>query len=83
MQLGLKFPEDSSAHAVLDVALYEEQELTTADGDTYPLVIRMETITDKGKADGHTLQVPRYTQHISSIQHVVQKLLFAQYSLAL
>ncbi|KAK9905555.1 hypothetical protein WJX75_002064 [Coccomyxa subellipsoidea] len=54
--LGLKFPKDGSAHAVLDVALYEEQELTTADGDTYPLVIRMETITDKGKADGHTLQ---------------------------
>lgn len=67
MQLVLKFPKDGAAHAVLDVGLYEDRELTSADGETYPLVVRMETITEKGKADGHTLQVPAPPQQCTHV----------------
>lgn len=70
---------------MLDVALYEEQQLTTADGDTYPLVIRMETITDKGKADGHTLQVPAlpHSPHVIQTQRAARKLSPGLYMLPL
>lgn len=64
LQLGHKYPKDgTSPHAVIDVALYEERQLTFADKDTYPLIIRMEVITDKGKADAHTLEVPMLCVH--------------------
>lgn len=57
MQLGLKFPKAGAPEAVIDTGAYEERQLTAADKDTYPLVIRMETVTDKGRSDAHTLQV--------------------------
>lgn len=50
---------------VLDVGLYDERQLMEVqEKDTYPLVIRLECVTDQGKADKHTLQVPRNT-HVS------------------
>lgn len=64
LQLGLKFPDEGAseelrvAHA-LDLSLYEEAALLRHDKDTFPLVIRLETVTDKGLKDGHTLQVGR------------------------
>jgi hypothetical protein len=39
------------------VGLYEERQLTSADKDTFPLVIRLETVNDKGRAEAHSLQV--------------------------
>lgn len=42
---------------VIDMSLYSEESLTRHDKDTYPIVIRLETVTDKGLKDGHTLQV--------------------------
>ncbi|KAK9824223.1 hypothetical protein WJX72_008630 [[Myrmecia] bisecta] len=56
--LHLKFPPPSAdvSHAVLDLSRYDWAELSKANGDTYPLVVRLETITEKGLADGHTLQ---------------------------
>ena len=41
---------------MIDVAAYEERQLTAAQTDTWPLVIRMETISDKGRAEAHSLQ---------------------------
>ncbi|KAK9823998.1 hypothetical protein WJX72_006880 [[Myrmecia] bisecta] len=56
--LHLKFPPPSAdvSHAVLDLSRYDWAELSKANGDTYPLVVRLETITEKGLAEGHTLQ---------------------------
>ncbi|BDA47512.1 probable E3 ubiquitin-protein ligase LUL1 [Coccomyxa sp. Obi] len=55
--LGQKYPKEGSPHMVLDVGLYDERQLMEIhDKDTYPLVIRLECITEQGKADKHTLQ---------------------------
>lgn len=55
--LGQKYPKEGSPNMVLDVGLYDERQLMEVhDKDTYPLVIRLECITDQGKADKHTLQ---------------------------
>lgn len=56
--LGLKFPGTSpeGAQHVIDMGLYEESQLLTAGRDTFPLVVRLETVTDKGRREGHTLQ---------------------------
>lgn len=58
LQLGLNFPGTTpeGAQHVIDLSLYGEQELLAAGRDTYPLVVRLETVTDKGKREGHTLQ---------------------------
>ena len=58
-QLGLKFPKAGAPEAVIDTGAHEERALTGAERDTYALVIRMETVTDKGRAEAHTLQVRR------------------------
>ena len=42
---------------MIDLGLYEEQQLLRHEKDTFPLVIRLETVTEKGVKDGHTLQV--------------------------
>ena len=59
MQLGLKFPKADGAAAILDTSLYESTLLTPGPSSPgpFPLVVRLETITAKGLADGHTLQV--------------------------
>ena len=36
---------------------FEERQLTGAYGDTYPLIIRLECVSDKGKTESHQLQV--------------------------
>lgn len=41
---------------MIDLSLYEERQLLAAGRDTYPLAIRLETVTDKGRREGHTLQ---------------------------
>jgi hypothetical protein len=38
------------------MALYDEQQLFSAGRDTFPLVVRLETVTDKGRREGKTLQ---------------------------
>ena len=59
LQLGLKFPKADGAAAIIDTSLYEAAMLMPGPNTAgpYPLVVRLETITSKGLADGHTLQV--------------------------
>ena len=59
LQLGLKFPKADGAACIIDTSLYEPGMLMPGHGTSgpYPLVVRLETITPKGLADGHTLQV--------------------------
>ena len=42
---------------MIDMALYAEGQLTAAGPrDTFPLVVRLETVTEKGRSAGRTLQ---------------------------
>ena len=68
LQLGLKFPKADGAAAIIDTSLYDAGTLTPGPNTAgpYPLVVRLETVTAKGLADGHTLQV---CQHL--ICHVL------------
>lgn len=55
-QLGLKFPKPGaeSAHQhIIDLGRHHEASLMAAAGHTFPLIIRLETITE----EGHSLQV--------------------------
>ncbi|EFN57168.1 hypothetical protein CHLNCDRAFT_143545 [Chlorella variabilis] len=56
--LGLKFPGSApeGAQHVIDMGLYDEAALFAAGRDTFPLVVRLETVTDKGRREGRTLQ---------------------------
>ena len=63
MQLGLIFPGTSTAasEASVDLALHSEEELLgvkdTPSGQQFPLIIRLETVTEQGLAEGHSLSV--------------------------
>ena len=61
LQLGLGFPRagtDAATQAVVDLSLYEETELSAVqDGNRFPLIIRLETVTEKGLSEGHSLSV--------------------------
>ena len=60
LQLGLKFPKPGaeSAHQhTIDLKLHPEASLMAAQGHTFPLIIRLETITEDGAKAGHSLQV--------------------------
>ncbi|KAK9788571.1 hypothetical protein WJX73_002760 [Symbiochloris irregularis] len=56
--LGLQFPKADGAAAIIDTSLYDSASLTPglSSQGPFPLVVRLETITAKGLADGHTLQ---------------------------
>lgn len=59
LQLGHVYPSPGaplSEQVIIDLS-ENPQELTTAEGDVYPLIFRLETISDKGLADGHVLEV--------------------------
>lgn len=59
MQLGHTYPNPGaplSGQVIVDLS-ENPQELTAAEGDVYPLIFRLETISDKGLADGHVLEV--------------------------
>ena len=51
------FPKADGVAAMLDAGLYDRQMLLQPPEGTFPLVVRMETITAKGEAEGHALQV--------------------------
>lgn len=59
--LGLSFPGGvapvavSSAHCV-DLRRHSPEQLAVCGRDTYPLVVRLETVTEAGAREGHTLQ---------------------------
>jgi hypothetical protein len=60
MQLGLKFPKPGAEAAhqhVIDLSLHPEASLMAAQGHTFPLIIRLETITEDGAKGDHSLQV--------------------------
>ena len=66
LQLGLQFPAAGAAGAMqhmIDLARHPEATLLLAGGgaggNTHPLIIRLETITERGLQEGHTLEVPR------------------------
>lgn len=40
---------------MIDMGLYEEAQMFSTGRDTFPLVVRLETVTEKGKREGHTL----------------------------
>ena len=54
---GLMFPKADGATVLFDLSLYERELLLAPPDNTYPLAVRMETITAAGEAEGHTLQV--------------------------
>lgn len=59
-QLGLKFPKPGAEAAhqhVIDLGRHPEASLMAAEGNTFPLIIRLETVTERGAKEGHTLQV--------------------------
>lgn len=59
LQLGHVYPTPGaplSEQVIIDLS-ENPQELTAAEGDVYPLIFRLETISDKGLADGHVLEV--------------------------
>ena len=45
-----------SEQVIIDLS-ENPQELIAAEGDVYPLIFRLETISEKGLADGHVLEV--------------------------
>ncbi len=57
VQLGAQFPKPEGPEAIIDVSLFDERQLTAVSGDTYPLIIRLECVSDKGKTESHQLQV--------------------------
>ena len=57
LQLAAQFPKPEGPEAIIDVSQFEERQLTGAYGDTYPLIIRLECVSDKGKTETHQLQV--------------------------
>ena len=59
MQLGAHFPKPEGPEVIIDVSLFEERQLTAVSGDTYPLIIRLECVSDKGKTESHQLKVCR------------------------
>ena len=59
LQLGHIYPKPGaplSEQVVIDLSQNPE-ELAAAKGDEYPLIFRLETISEKGLADGHVLEV--------------------------
>ena len=63
MQLGAHFPKPEAPEAIVDVSLFEERQLTAVSGDTYPLIIRLECVSDKGKTESHQLKVCHLMKH--------------------
>ena len=57
MQLGKAYPPPGTAAAVIDLDRYDERQLMAQSSGAYPLIVRMETVTEKGLAEGHSLQV--------------------------
>ena len=57
MQLAAQFPKPEGPEVIIDVSQFEERQLTAVSGDTYPLIIRLECVSDKGKTESHSLQV--------------------------
>ncbi len=56
-QLGKAYPPAGATAAVVELDRYDERQLLAPEGGAFPLIVRMETVTEKGLADGHTLQV--------------------------
>lgn len=44
---------------MVELDRYNERQLLAAEAGAYPLIVRMETVTDKGLAEGHSLQACR------------------------
>lgn len=57
VQLGAHFPKPEGPETIIDVSLFEERQLTAVSGDTYPLIVRLECVSDKGKTESHQLKV--------------------------
>ena len=59
LQLGHIYPKPGAPlteQIIVDLS-QNPKELLFAEGDTYPLIFRLETISEKGLTDGHVLEV--------------------------
>ena len=59
LQLGHVFPRPGAPlteQVIIDLTQNPE-ELVAANGDTYPLIFRLETVSEKGLTEGHVLEV--------------------------
>ena len=80
LQLGLKFPKPGAEAAhqhVIDLSLHPEASLMTAQGHTFPLIIRLETITEDGAKADHSLQVSTPATVVSQGASTSRAMLFA------
>lgn len=71
LQLGHVYPSPGaplSEQVIIDLS-ENPQEFTAAEGDVYPLIFRLEAISDKGLADGHVLEVIACVQGKCSACH--------------
>ena len=62
LQIGLRFPhgEPPAAEAIIDLSRYSEAELRTVMDDAqWPLIIRLECMSEQGLQQGHSLKVRR------------------------
>lgn len=67
VQLGHVYPRPGSPlseQVIIDLS-QNADELAAAKGDEYPLIFRLETISEKGLLDGHVLEV----LHVSMCKH--------------
>ena len=62
VQLGKAYPPPGAAAAVIDLDRYDERQLMSQSSGAYPLIVRMETVTEKGLAEGHSLQVASFPE---------------------
>ena len=69
VQLAAQFPKPDGPEAIIDVSQFEERQLTAAHGDTYPLIIRLECVSDKGRTESHQLQVFPCSSWLISVCH--------------
>lgn len=65
-QIGLRFPRssvESTAEAIIDMKRYREEELrTVVDEVQWPLIIRLECMSEQGLQQGHSLSVSYMSQ---------------------
>ena len=69
MQLGHVFPRPGAPlteQVIIDLSQNPE-ELVAANGDTYPLIFRLETVSEKGLTEGHVLEVSQIVQTPHSV----------------
>ena len=78
-QIGLRLPrvgEHSLREAIIDLKQYREEELrTVVDDSQWPLIVRLECMSEQGLQQGHSLSVsfsPRTSDSSREASHIRQ-----------